>query len=144
MNLPIFFPESHPTVNEICGVRVWRYRKLRRPETTLINLLATFNTWKPRRIIYLKLLIKEQQLLEREQLFALERLLAQKLSTKTKQFLNVRVIKRKRKFKAIYEAWKDPVGKQMNSYEKERKKIALAILFELFYNVGVAQNCGLS
>lgn len=60
----------------------------------------------------LKLLMKEQHLLEREQLFATERLLAHELSTKTEQLLSVRMMKRVRKFQGtyIYEVSDDPVG----------------------------------
>ena len=89
----------------------------------------------------LKLLMKEQHLLEREQLFAIERLMAQKLSTKTEQLLSVRLMKRERKFQGAYEVSGDPVCKSVNSYEGEPKEVALAILFELFLDPVAAQTC---
>ena len=89
----------------------------------------------------LKLLMKEQHLLEREQLFALERLLAQKLSTKTEQLLSVRLMKQERKFQGTYEVSGDPACKSVNSYEEEAKEVALAILFELFIDPVAAQTC---
>lgn len=84
----------------------------------------------------LKLLIKEYQLLEREQLFALQRFLAHKLSTKTKQLVNVHLVKRKRKFQATYEACNDPVSNSANSVERERNEVELVILFEMSDNLG--------
>ena len=89
----------------------------------------------------LKLFMKEQQLLEREQLFAVQRLLAQKLSTKTEHLLSVRFMKRERKFQGSYEVSGDPVCKSVNSYEGEPKEVALAILFELFIDPVAAQTC---
>lgn len=83
----------------------------------------------------LKLLIKEYQLLEREQLFALQRFLAHKLSTKTKQLVNVHLVKRKRKFLTTCKACNNPVSKSENSYERERNEIALVKLFELSDNL---------
>ena len=85
--------------------------------------------------------MKEQHLLEREQLFALERLLAQKLSTKTEQLLSVRLMKQERKFQGTYEVSGDPACKSVNSYEEEAKEVALAILFELFIDPVAAQTC---
>ena len=90
---------------------------------------------------HLKLLMKEQHLLEREQLFAVQRLLAQKLSTKTEHLLSVRFMKRERKFQGSYEVSGDPVRKSVNSYEREPKEVALAILFELFIDPVAAQTC---
>lgn len=85
----------------------------------------------------LKLFIKEyQKLLEREQLFALQRFLAQKLLSKTKQLVNVHLVKRKRKFQATYETCNDPVSKSANSDERERSEIELVILFEMSDNLG--------
>lgn len=89
----------------------------------------------------LKVLMKEQHLLEREQLFAVERFLAQKLSTKTEHLLSVRFMKRERKFQGSYEVSGDPVCKSVNSYEGEPKEVALAILFELFIDPVAAQTC---
>lgn len=85
----------------------------------------------------LKLFIKEyQKLLEREQLFALQRFLAQKLLSKTKQLVNVHLVKRKRKFQATYETCNDRVSKSANSDERERSEIELVILFEMSDNLG--------
>lgn len=85
----------------------------------------------------LKLFIKEyQKLLEREQLFAQQRFLAQKLLSKTKQVVNVHLVKRKRKFQATYETSNDPVSKSANSDERERSEIELVILFEMPDNLG--------
>ena len=84
----------------------------------------------------LKLFIKEYQLLEREQLFALQRFLAQKLSTKTKQLVNVHLVKRNRKYQATYEACNDPVSQSANSDEREPNEIESVILFELSDNFG--------
>ena len=114
---------------------------------TLFNL--AFNTCssmyrnldREKLLCLLKLLMKEQHLLEREQLFAMERLLSQKLSTKTKQLLSVRLMKRVRKFQGTYEVSGDPVCKSVNSYEGEPKEVALAILFELFIDPVAAQTC---
>ena len=89
----------------------------------------------------LKLLMKEQHLQEREQLFAVGRLLAQKLSTKTEQLLSVRLMKRERKSQGTYEVSDDPVCKSVNSYEGEPREVALAILFELFIDPVAAQTC---
>ena len=89
----------------------------------------------------LKLLMKEQHLLEREQLFAIERLMTQKLSTKTEQLLSVRLMKRERKFQGTYEVSGDPVCKLVNSYEGEAKEVAFAILFELSIDPVAAQTC---
>ena len=97
------------------------------------------NKWKLEFFSYLKLLMKEQHLLEREQLFAMERLLSQKLSTKTKQLLSVRLMKRVRKFQGTYEVSGDPVYKSVNSYGGEPREVALAILFELFLDPVAAQ-----
>ena len=88
-----------------------------------------------------KLLMKEQHLLERGQLFAMERLLSQKLSTKTKQLLSVPLMKRVRKFQGTYDFSGDPVCKSVNSYGGEPKEVALAILFELFLDPVAAQTC---
>ena len=90
---------------------------------------------------HLTLLMKEQHLLEREQLFAVEQWLAQKLSTKTEQLLNVRLMKRERKFQGTYEVSGDPVCKSVNSYEGEPKEVALAIPFELFLDPVATQTC---
>lgn len=84
----------------------------------------------------LKLIIKEYHLLEREQLFALQRFLAQKLSTKTKQLVNVHLVRRKRKFQATYEACNDPVSKSVNSDERDPNEIESVKLFELSDNLG--------
>ena len=85
----------------------------------------------------MKLFIKEyQKLLEREQLFALQRFLAQKLLSKTKQLVNVHLVKRKRKFQATYETCNDRVSKSANSDERERSEIELVILFEMSDNLG--------
>lgn len=85
----------------------------------------------------LKLFIKEyQKLLEREQLFALQRFLAQKLLSKTKQLVNVHLVKRKRKFQATYETCNDRVSKSANSDEREHSEIELVILFEMSDNLG--------
>lgn len=78
-----------------------------------------------------RLLMKEQHLLEREQLFGMQRLLAQKLSTKTELLLSVRLLKRERKFQGTYELSGDPLCKSVNSYEGEPKEVALAKLREL-------------
>ena len=110
---------------------------IRVPEMTRIDLVV--NKWKLRFFPYLKLLMKEQHLLEREQLFAMERLLSQKLSTKTKQLLSVRLMKRVRKFQGTYEVSGDPVCKSVNSYGGEPREVALAILFELFLDPVAAQ-----
>lgn len=75
--------------------------------------------------------MKEQHLLEREQLFGMQRLLAQKLSTKTELLLSVRLLKRERKFQGTYELSGDPLCKSVNSYEGEPKEVALAKLREL-------------
>lgn len=81
--------------------------------------------------------IKEyQKLLEREQLFALQRFLAQKLSSKTKQLLNVHLVKRKRKFLTTYETCNNPVSNSANSNERERNEIELVILFDMSDNLG--------
>lgn len=114
---------------------------------TLFNL--AFNTCssmyrnldREKLLCLLKLLMKEQHLLEREHLFAVERLLAQKLSTKTEHLLSVRFMKRERKFQGSYEVSGDPVCKSVNSYEGEPKEVALAILFELFIDPVAAQTC---
>ena len=92
-------------------------------------------------LFLLKLLMKEQHLLERGQLFAMERLLSQKLSTKTKQLLSVPLMKRVRKFQGTYDFSGDPVCKSVNSYGGEPKEVALAILFELFLDPVAAQTC---
>lgn len=77
-----------------------------------------------------------QMLLEREQLLALQRFLAQKLSSETKQLVNVHLAKGKRKFQATYETCNDPVSKSANSDERERNEIELVILFEMSDNLG--------
>ena len=105
------------------------------------------NKWKLRKwsigretlFSHLKLLMKEQHLLEREQLFAMERLLSQKLSTKTKQLLSVRLMKRLRKFQGTYEVSGALVCKSVNFYEGEPREVALARLFELFLDPVAAQ-----
>lgn len=84
----------------------------------------------------LKLLIKEYQLLEREQLFALQRFLAHKLSTKTKQFVNVHLVKRTRKFLTTCEACNDPVSKSASSDEREPNEIEFVKVFEVSDNFG--------
>lgn len=85
----------------------------------------------------LELFIKEyRKLLERKQLFALQRFLAQKLSSKTKQLVNVHLVKRKHKFQVIYEACNDPVSKSASSDEREPNEIESVILFELSDNLG--------
>ena len=114
---------------------------------TLINVVVNkcrpvdWNQEREKFFSHLKLLMKEQHLLEREQLFAMERLLAQKLSTRTEQLLSVRLMKRVRKFQGTYEVSGDPVCKSVNSYEGEPKEVALAILFELFLDPVAAQTC---
>ena len=85
--------------------------------------------------------MKEQHLLEREQLFAMQRLLAQKLSTRTEQLLSLCLMKRERKFQGSYEVSGDPVCKLVNSYEGEPREVALAILFELFLDPVAVQTC---
>ena len=85
--------------------------------------------------------MKEQHLLEREQLFAMQRLLAQKLSTRTEQLLSLCLMKRVRKFQGSYEVSGDPVCKSVNSYEGEPREVALAILFELFLDPVAVQTC---
>ena len=84
----------------------------------------------------LKLLIKEYQLLEREQLFALQRFLAHKLSKKTKQLVNVYLVKRTRKFLTTCEACNDPVSKSASSDEREPNEMEFVIVFEVSDNLG--------
>lgn len=85
----------------------------------------------------LELFLKEYQgLLERRQLFALQQFLAQKLSSKTKQLVNVHLAKRKHKFQVTYEACNDPLRKSANSDEREPNEIESVILFELSDNLG--------
>ena len=57
-----------------------------------------------------------------QQLFALQRLLAQKLSTKT--MINVHLVRRKRRLQSSYEACNDPVSRSL----RRLKGIALVIL----------------
>ena len=78
--------------------------------------------------------MKEQHLLEREQLFGMQRLLAQKLSTKTEQLLSVRLLKREHKFQGTYEVSGDPLCKSVDSYEGEPKEVASAKLRELIFD----------
>ena len=115
-------------------------------ELTLLNLAFSprsmyRNLDREKLLCRLKLLMKEQHLQEREQLFAVQRLLAQKLSTVTEHLLSVRFMKRERKFQGSYEVSGDPVCKSVNSYEGEPKEVALAILFELFIDPVAAQTC---
>lgn len=115
-------------------------------ELTLLNLAFSTrsmyrNLDREKLLSRLKLLMKEQHLQEREQLFAVQRLLAQKLSTVTEHLLSVRFMKRERKFQGSYEVSGDPVFKSVNSYEGEPKEVALAILFELFIDPVAAQTC---
>ena len=86
-------------------------------------------------------LVKARHLLERAQLFALQRMLAWKLSTKTEQLLSLRLMKRERKFQDSYEVSGDPVCKSVNSYEGEPKEVASMILFELFLDPVAVQTC---
>ena len=128
---------------------VWRCfaGEFRVSELTLIDVVVNkcrpmdWNLEREKLLSHLKLLMKEQHLLEREQLFAMERLLSQKLSTKTEQLLSVRLMKRERKFQGTYEVSGDLVCKSVNSYEGEPKEVALAILFELFLEPVAAQTC---
>ena len=66
-------------------------------------------------------LVKARHLLERGQLFAMQRMLAWKLSTKTEQLLTLRLLKRERKLQDSYEVSGGPVCKSVNSYEGEPK-----------------------
>ena len=86
-------------------------------------------------------LVKERHLLQRGQLFAMQRMLAWKLSTKTEQLLSLRLMKRERKFQDSYEVSGDPVCKSVNSYEGEPKEVASMILFELFLDPVAVQTC---
>ena len=86
-------------------------------------------------------LVKKRHLLERGQLFAMQRMLAWKLSTKTEQLLSLRLMKRERKFQDSYEVSDDPVCKSVNSYEGEPKEVASMILFELFPDPVAIQTC---
>ena len=77
---------------------------------------------------------------KRWQLFAMQRLLAQKLSTKMEQLLSMHLIKRERKFQGAYEVSGDPVCKSVNCcYEGEPKEVALAKLHELFLDTAAAR-----